>query len=141
VTKRPEARAARLTAGAIGSALFCVLSTCGGPSAALRAGRAGAVEEGMATYYAARLAGHRTANGERYDPAAFTAAHPVRPFGTRVKVTRVEDQPRSVLVRINDRCAGGKKIIDLSEAAARRLGMLKAGIVRVRLQVVSGPGR
>lgn len=103
----------------------------------------------MATYYAARLAGHRTANGERYDPAALTAAHPVLPFGTRVKVTRVEAQqgsvlvriPRSVLVRINDRCASGKKIIDLSEAAARRLGMLKAGIVQVRLQVVSAPAR
>lgn len=95
----------------------------------------------MATYYAARLAGHRTANGERYDPAALTAAHSVLPFGTRVKVTRVEAQQRSVLVRINDRCASGKKIIDLSEAAARRLGMLKAGIVHVRLQVVSAPGR
>ncbi|MEO8213350.1 MAG: septal ring lytic transglycosylase RlpA family protein [Myxococcales bacterium] len=138
---RSEARAARLTAGAIAAAMFCVLSTCAGPSAALRGGRAGAVEEGMATYYAARLAGHRTANGERYDPAALTAAHSVLPFGTRVKVTRVEAQQRSVLVRINDRCASGKKIIDLSEAAARRLGMLKAGIVQVRLQVVSAPGR
>lgn len=92
----------------------------------------------MATYYARRLAGHRTANGERYNPAALTAAHPVLPFGTQVRVTRVEDDPRSVVVRINDRCAAGKKIIDLSEAAARRLGMMTAGIVRVRLRVVSG---
>ena len=95
----------------------------------------------MATYYAPRLAGHRTANGERYDPSVLTAAHPVLPFGSRVRVTRVEDDPRSVVVRINDRCASGKKVIDLSEAAARRLGMIRAGIVRVRLQVVSGPAR
>ncbi len=92
----------------------------------------------MATYYSPRLAGHKTANGERYDPASFTAAHPVLPFGSRVRVTRIEGNPRSVVVRINDRCAAGRKIIDLSEAAARRLDMLRAGIVRVRIQVVSG---
>ena len=92
----------------------------------------------MATYYSPRLAGHKTANGERYDPASFTAAHPVLPFGSRVRVTRIEDNPRSVVVRINDRCAADRKIIDLSEAAARRLDMLRAGIVRVRIQVVSG---
>lgn len=92
----------------------------------------------MATYYAPRLAGRRTANGERYDPQAFTAAHPVLPFGTRVQVTRLGETPRSVVVRINDRCAGRRKIIDLSEAAARRLDMMRAGRVPVRLQVISG---
>jgi rare lipoprotein A len=92
----------------------------------------------MATYYSPHLAGHKTANGERYDPNGLTAAHPVLPFGSRVRVTRIEDDPRSVVVRINDRCAAGRKIIDLSEAAARRLGMLRAGIVRVRIEVVSG---
>lgn len=123
--------------------MFCVLFTCAGTSSSMRAGRVGAVERGMATYYARRLAGHRTANGERYDPSALTAAHPVLPFGVMVRVTRLDDdrEPHPpVIVRINDRCAAGKKIIDLSEAAARRLGMLTAGIVRVRIQVVS-PGR
>jgi rare lipoprotein A len=91
----------------------------------------------MATYYAPRLAGHRTASGERYDPSALTAAHPVLPFGTRVRVVRMNDAGSAVVVRINDRCAGRKKIIDLSEAAARRLGMIKAGIVHVRIEVVS----
>ncbi|MES1172249.1 MAG: septal ring lytic transglycosylase RlpA family protein [Bacteroidota bacterium] len=126
-----------------------VVLSCAGASAELRAGRRGAVEEGKATYYAPRLAGHRTANGERYDPAAMTAAHPVLPFGTWVRVTRLDgakadsrpnsrpDLRPSVVVRINDRCAGGKKIIDLSEAAARRLDMMRAGIVRVRLEVIS----
>lgn len=94
----------------------------------------------MATYYAPRLAGHRTANGERYDPAALTAAHPVLPFGSRVRVTRLDGAAPGVVVRINDRCAGGKKIIDLSEAAARRLNMMRAGIVRVHLEIMSGGG-
>jgi rare lipoprotein A len=109
---------------------------CAGPSAEIRAGRIGAEQEGMATYYSPRLVGHRTANGERYDPALFTAAHPVLPFGTHVQVTRTTGNQRAVVVRINDRCAGKKKIIDLSEAAARQLDMMRAGMVRVRLEVV-----
>jgi rare lipoprotein A len=117
-----------------------VIAGCAGPSAELRAGRLGATEEGMATYYSPRLAGHHTANGERYDPARFTAAHPVLPFGTHVEVTRTDGVVATVVVRINDRCAGRKKIIDLSEAAARRLDMMRAGLVRVRLRVVGQAG-
>jgi len=116
------------------AAVVCV--GCGGPTAEIRAGRIGAFEEGKATYYAPRLAGHRTANGERYDPAAMTAAHVALPLGTRVRVTRLDLAVEPVVVRINDRCAGGKKIIDLSEAAARRLNMMRAGIVPVRLEIV-----
>ncbi|HEY4184476.1 MAG TPA: septal ring lytic transglycosylase RlpA family protein [Polyangia bacterium] len=113
------------------------MAGCAGPSAELRAGRPGEVEEGKATYYASRLTGHRTANGERYDPALMTAAHPVLPFGTKVRVTRLDLGVPPVVVRINDRCAGGRKIIDLSEAAARRLDMIRAGIVPVRLDVLA----
>jgi rare lipoprotein A len=119
--------------------LLLTASGCAGPSAELRAGRPGAVQEGMATYYSPRLAGHRTASGERYHPALFTAAHPVLPFGTHVQVTRTTGNRRSVVVRINDRCAGRRKIIDLSDAAARALDMKRAGIVPVRLQVVPAP--
>jgi rare lipoprotein A len=93
----------------------------------------------MATYYSPRLAGHRTANGERYDPKQFTAAHPVIPFGTHVQVTRTDGTNRSVIVRINDRCKGGRKIIDVSESAARQLDMLRVGIVPVELEVVAPP--
>jgi rare lipoprotein A len=89
-----------------------------------------------ATYILPRLAGRRTANGERYDPARFTAAHPSLPFATWVQVTRLDGSGRTVVVRINDRCAGSKKIIDLSEAAARRLEMIRAVSVRVRIRVV-----
>lgn len=112
--------------------------SCAGPSEELRAGRVGAEQEGKATYYSSRLAGHKTANGERYDPTMLTAAHPDLPFGTYVQVTRLDGNYPSVVVRINDRCAGQKKIIDLSAAAARQLGMMGTGRVRVRIQVVSG---
>jgi rare lipoprotein A len=91
----------------------------------------------MATWYSPRLAGHKTANGERYDPAKLTAAHPVLPFGTYVEVSRLDQARPPVVVRINDRCAGQRKIIDLSQAAARRLGVIGPGMVRVRIRVVA----
>jgi len=95
-------------------------------------------ESGGASYYSDRLAGHRTASGERYDPRALTAAHRTLPFGTEVRVVR-DDDGRGVVVRINDRGPFGDegRIIDLSRAAAERLGMLRAGVVTVRLEVVS----
>jgi rare lipoprotein A len=133
---RASAQLRRALAGAA-SLLLITAWGCAGPSAELRAGKRGTAQEGSATYYSPRLVGHRTANGERYDPAQLTAAHPVLPFGTRVQVTRTDGSQRTVIVRINDRCAGNRKIIDLSEAAARRLGMMRAGIVRVRLEVVA----
>lgn len=95
----------------------------------------------MATYYASRFTGRKTASGERYDPRALTAAHRTLPFGTVVRVTRVDASgtPVSdpVIVRINDRgpYAAGR-IIDLSMAAARRLDMLRAGVVRVRVEIL-----
>jgi rare lipoprotein A (peptidoglycan hydrolase) len=110
---------------------------CGG--ADLRAGKLGAEQEGRATYISPHLAGHRTANGERYQPERFTAAHPSLPFATWVQVTRLDGSGRTVVVRINDRCAGSRKIIDLSEAAARQLDMIRARSIRVRLRVVAAP--
>ncbi|HSS37765.1 MAG TPA: septal ring lytic transglycosylase RlpA family protein [Polyangia bacterium] len=95
------------------------------------------VEDGPASYYGRGFAGRKTASGERFDPAAMTAAHPSLPFGTRVRVTRLTGGGQSVTVRINDRCGcPGGRIIDLSEGAARRMGMIKAGVVQVRVEVV-----
>ncbi len=119
--------------------VLATVAGCATYSAELRAGKRGEREEGMATYYSSRLAGHKTANGERYDPKQFTAAHPVIPFGTHVQVTRTDGTNRAVIVRINDRCRGGKKIIDVSESAARQLDMLRVGIVPVELEVVAPP--
>jgi rare lipoprotein A len=89
--------------------------------------------EGLASFYGAGLHGRPTANGERFDKEALTAAHKTLPFGTCVEVTSLTNG-RSVRVRINDRgpyVAG--RIIDLSEAAARQLGMISSGVSRVRL--------
>ena len=95
------------------------------------------VEEGRASYYGRGFAGRKTASGERFDPNAMTAASPSLPFGTRVRVSRANG--RSVTVRINDRCGcPGGRIVDLSEGAARKLGMLKDGVVTVRMEILDG---
>lgn len=94
---------------------------------------AGLLGEGLASYYGGSLRGHLTASGERFNPDAFTAAHRSLPFGTCLRVQDVETS-RSVQVRVNDRgpYVSGR-ILDLSEAAARRLGFLRQGVARVRL--------
>jgi rare lipoprotein A len=90
-------------------------------------------EEGFASFYSQELAGHRTASGERYEPQALTAAHEALPFGSCAHVTSPETG-RAVEVRITDRCSGAKgRIIDLSHAAAEALGMVRLGVVKVRL--------
>ncbi|MFB6249041.1 MAG: septal ring lytic transglycosylase RlpA family protein [Salinibacter sp.] len=96
---------------------------------------------GEASYYADRFAGQTTASGETFDPEALTAAHPSLPFGTRVRVTRTGgERQRTVTVRINDRGPyADDRIIDLSKAAARRIGMIEEGVVEVRIEVLEVP--
>jgi rare lipoprotein A len=98
------------------------------------------VQVGYATWYGARFAGRTTANGERFDPNKMTAAHRALPFGTWVEVRRV-DTGEAVRVRITDRGPFGHedRIIDVSRAAAQKLGIIKAGLTRVELRVVDGP--
>ncbi|KAA0692405.1 septal ring lytic transglycosylase RlpA family protein [Halopseudomonas laoshanensis] len=92
-------------------------------------------ETGRASYYAARLQGRHTANGERYDQSELTAAHPSLAFGTRVCVTNLYNG-RETVVRINDRGPFvGNRIIDLSRQAALDLGMIQRGVARVRLSL------
>ena len=92
-------------------------------------------QTGMASFYANRLHGRRTANGERYNKNAFTAAHRDLPFGTRVWVVNLKNN-RSVEVRINDRGPHRKgRIIDLSHAAAKQLGILTEGMARVKISL------
>jgi rare lipoprotein A len=99
------------------------------------------VQEGLATWYGAALAGRTTASGERFDPSKMTAAHKTLPFGTWVEVTRV-DTGQTVRVRITDRGPFGSadRIVDLSRAAAAKIDLVKAGVTRVQLRVVDGPG-
>jgi rare lipoprotein A len=99
--------------------------------------------EGRASYYADSLAGRSTASGEPYDPALFTAASRELPFGTVLRVVRT-DTGVSVIVRVNDRGPFGsrERILDLSGAAADALSMRRAGVVRIRAEVLEwGQGR
>jgi rare lipoprotein A len=105
--------------------------------------RALAVQNGQASYYGNSLAGHKTASGERYDPHAFTAAHRTLALGSVARVRR-SDTGAIVYVRITDRgpYASTHRIIDLSHAAAERLGMIRSGVAEVRLEVLEyGRGR
>jgi rare lipoprotein A len=89
---------------------------------------------GTATWYGAHAQGRRTAGGERFDRQALTAAHRTLPFNSRVRVTNLRNG-RSVVVRITDRGPFGPgRVIDVSEAAARELDMVKRGIARVRIE-------
>jgi rare lipoprotein A len=94
---------------------------------------------GLATWYGQSFAGRKTASGERFDPSAMTAAHRKLPFNTWVEVKRV-DTGSVVRVRITDRGPWGddRKIIDLSHAAADKLGIVAMGAARVELRIVSG---
>lgn len=98
------------------------------------------VEEGLASWYGPGFHGKRTASGIPFDRRAMVAAHPKLPFGTKVRVHRVATG-KSVVVEIVDRgpAAGPRRagvIIDVSEAAAERLGFKRDGRTRVRLEVV-----
>jgi len=91
-------------------------------------------ERGIASWYGPGFAGKKTANGEVFDPAAMTAAHKSIRFGTEVTVRLVDDPTRSVVVRVNDRGPFVEgRIIDLSQAAADRLGILRRGIAEVEI--------
>ena len=93
-------------------------------------------ETGIASYYADKYHGRKTASGETFDMHALTAAHPTYPFGTRVKVTHLKSQ-RSVIVRINDRGPFVKgRVIDLSLAAAEQLRMVRSGLAQVTLEIL-----
>jgi len=92
------------------------------------------METGLASWYGSRHHGKRTASGEVFNQNKFTAAHRTLPWGSRVKVTNLTNG-KSVEVRINDRGPFTKdRIIDVSRAAARSLGMVEQGITTVRIE-------
>ncbi|MEX1167451.1 MAG: septal ring lytic transglycosylase RlpA family protein [Hydrogenophaga sp.] len=91
------------------------------------------ISKGLASWYGGKFHGRRTANGEIFDKNALTAAHKTLPFGTRVRVKSVQTG-KAVVVRINDRGPyKGKRVIDLSSAAASALGMKERGVFTVVL--------
>jgi rare lipoprotein A len=91
-------------------------------------------EVGVASFYGRRFHGRTTASGARYDMHALTCAHPSAPFGARLKVTEL-DGGRSVVVTVNDRGPFVRgRVVDLSLAAARALGIVERGLARVRVE-------
>lgn len=89
---------------------------------------------GVASWYGPGFHGRRTASGERFDQNDLTAAHRHLPLGAEVRVTNLENG-RSITVQINDRGPYVKgRVIDLSKAAARKLGMVQDGVAKVRIE-------
>ncbi len=95
------------------------------------------LNSGVASYYGPGFHGRRTANGETFNMNALTAAHRTLPFGTLVKVTNLSNG-KSAIVRVNDRGPYvGKRVIDLSVAAAKQIGSTGSGTARVSLEVMN----
>lgn len=115
---------------------FSVTVSCSSLSEQSPSELVGYKQRGQASYYAMKYQGRTTANGEKFNQAAMTAAHKKLPFGTRVKVTNLENK-KSVVVRINDRGPFVRgRIIDLSKSAFKRIGDTKKGLLEVKIEVV-----
>ena len=131
----------RLTLVALLAGTFLALSEFPNSYAASSdvAKAASVTEVGIASYYADKYHGKTTASGEVFDTNTLTAAHRTLPFGTRVKVTALENN-HSVIVRINDRGPFVEgRVIDLSRAAAAELQFIRAGLAKVRVEILPPP--
>ena len=103
----------------------------------LRFHTTGQAEVGTASFYGRDWHGHKTANGEIYDMYSMTAAHKTLPFGTHIRVTNLNNG-RNCIVRINNRGPFIRgRMLDLSQAAAAELGMISAGVSRVKMEVLN----
>lgn len=111
----------------------------GAPSRAKPVDRSGRPEVGPASYYARRDAGRTTASGKPYVPGKLTAASPRLPLGTKAKVTNLDNR-KSVDVTVTDRGPYvRKRILDVSSAAAKKLGLKKEGVAEVKVQPLHEP--
>lgn len=94
------------------------------------------IQYGVASFYANKFQGRKTANGEIFNHQKLTAAHNSLPLGTYVRVTNLRNK-RTVVVKINDRLHHrNKRLIDLTKTAAQKLGFIKSGLTRVKLEVL-----
>lgn len=101
----------------------------------------GAIQYGEASWYGDKEHGNKAASGEKFNRYAYTAAHKALPFGTVVRVVNLENG-KHVVVRINDRGPFVEgRIIDLSYAAGRAIGLDKSGVAKVRMEVLSHPSQ
>ena len=104
-----------------------------------RPGSTDTIQYGKASWYGDKEHGNRSASGEVFNRNAYTAAHKELPFGTVVRVTNRENG-RQVKVRINDRGPYvGDRVIDLSYAAAKSVGLIRSGVAEVKIEVLSTP--
>jgi rare lipoprotein A len=94
------------------------------------------IQYGVASFYSDKFNGRKTSNGEIFSQKKLTAAHNSLPLGTYVRVTNLRNK-RTVIVKINDRLHHrNKRVIDLSRAAATKLGYIKSGLTRVKIEVL-----
>jgi rare lipoprotein A len=122
-------------ASAVGAAASAPTSAATAAPAAA-ATSASATENAKIAWYGRKFAGRKTASGEAFNPEALTMAHKTLPFGTRVKITNPKNN-KSVIVRVNDRGpTQADRVGDVSYAAARKLGMVKSGVIEAELSVV-----
>ena len=99
----------------------------------------GEYQTGVASWYGQEFQGNTTASGETFDLNGFTAAHLTLPFGTTIRVTNLKNN-KNILLRINDRGPHiAQRLIDVSWAAAKRLGFVQSGTTEVRVEVVTYP--
>lgn len=113
-----------------------VLLGCSSVPSESRSDLIGQKEQGVASFYAMKYQFRQTANGERFNQLAKTAAHKTLPFGTRVRVTNLSNG-KSVVVRINDRGPFIEgRIIDLSRSAFSAIGDIDSGLVNVEIEVI-----
>lgn len=137
----PGRGSGRALRSAIAAAALLAAGCSGGPAPEPGPVSVGWTQEGIASWYGDEFQGRPTASGERYDQEGMTAAHRHLPFGAWVRVENL-DNGRQVLVRITDRGPFVEgRIVDLTRAAAREIGMLGPGTARVRLVVVDLPPR
>lgn len=108
-----------------------------GGSSVMAQQKAKSTSTGIASYYAQKFHGRKTASGEIFDNTAMTAAHNTLPLGTYIKVTNIRNN-RWVIVKVTDRLhAANRRVVDLTQAAAKKLGFIHWGLTRVRVEVVS----
>jgi rare lipoprotein A len=121
------------------AAPLCLLMAVAAPpllASGASGGETRTLGSGVASYYGAEFAGRRTASGEPYRASDLTAAHRTAPFGSHIRVRNLGNG-REVVVRVNDRGPwSGGRIIDLSYAAAKVIGLHKSGTARVSLTLL-----
>ncbi len=117
--------------------LVCLLSLAAAFTPLAHAVDKGEKETGLAAVYSSRLNGHRTSSGQVYNPALLTTAHKTLPYGTMIRVTNPKSH-KSVTVRVNDRGPNQNgRILDLTPAAARCIGLPHNSMRPVELEVLS----